>query len=153
MVVSGWNGEEDHGVFSGKLIRKLSSWRIYQAEKTTIHKFTVWFPSFCGYWARKQTCFSWTIISLSTNTLSWFFPHVALQLAYIFLPGWTDKLHSFLGMLMSMIQSNVCVRRRTRACVYVGVWCQIVYMQSNVSLFICMMIRAGICADSLFTGM
>lgn len=34
--------------------------------------------------------------------------HVAQQLAYIFLPGWTDKLNSFLGMLMLTIQSVVC---------------------------------------------
>ncbi len=69
----------------------------------------------------EQTCTFQSVNHLSFyeyTELIFFFPYVALQLAYIFLPGWTDKLHSFLGMLMLMIQSTVQYVRAVFGYVY-----------------------------------
>lgn len=118
-----WRGIQQHTALSdenqwGNELKSIQRFNYGASENARHAHISSGIPSLSTYWARRRTCcFSWSIICLYVNTESWFFfffhvyvggGHVAQQLAYIFLPGWTDKLNSFLGMLMLTIQSVVC---------------------------------------------
>lgn len=69
------------------------------------------------------------------------------------LSAWLNWQVALLSRNADVDDTVHCVCAQAYVCVPVCVWCQIVYIQSNVSPFIRMMICAGICADTLFTGM
>lgn len=78
----------------------------YLSSKNAQHVLFLW----CGYLGEEANMLVQLVNRFAFCKYAeqiFFFNCVAPQLAYIFLHGWTDKLHSFLGMLMLMIQSTV----------------------------------------------